>query len=99
MGWVPLISLDVLLFDVIMDRKIQQMSKKDTVIREKVRNLLLKPSNNTSIYILCSKMYLWLMKLMVDNAKPNPHASPLAIFHIEINFPYGGALRQIVLFL
>jgi hypothetical protein len=52
------------------------------------RNLLLKLSNNTIIGILYSKMYLWLMKLMVDNAKPDPHASPLAIFNIEINFAY-----------
>ncbi len=33
-------------------------------------------------------MYLWLMKLMVDNAKPDPYASPLAIFNIA-NFAYG----------
>jgi hypothetical protein len=26
---------------------------------------------------------------MVDYAKPDPHASPLAIFYIEINFAYG----------
>jgi hypothetical protein len=29
------------------------------------------------------------MKLMVDNAKPDPYASPLVIFYIEINFAYG----------
>ncbi len=52
-----------------------------------MRNLLIKQSNNTSICILCSKMYLWLMKLMVDNAKPD-HMLLLLQFLI-LNFAYG----------